>query len=115
AIDFAVALFENLAIPGEVGWHAGPARSAGNQLQPAVDHPHLPRDIARLPAVVARLQLADLPRAVHLVAEAPIAHVVRPLVAMRPPQLAPLGASVDVAVLDIGDCHLRGAGAEVHP
>ena len=34
---------------------------------------------------------------------------------MRPPQLAPLRAAIDVAVLDIGNRHLRGTGAEVHP
>jgi hypothetical protein len=34
---------------------------------------------------------------------------------MRSPQLAPLRAAIDVAVLDIGDRHLRAAGAEVHP
>src|SRR6185295_7131962 len=34
---------------------------------------------------------------------------------MRPPQVAPSGAPVDVAVIDVGDRHLRAARAEVHP
>jgi hypothetical protein len=55
-----------------------------------VDDAHLLGDVARLASVLARLQLADLPRAVHLVAEAPVAHVVRLLVAVGAPQLAPL-------------------------
>src|SRR5206468_7090557 len=53
------------------------------------------------------------PRTVHLVAEAPVPHVVGSLVAVRAPQVAPLRALVDVAVLDVGDGVLRAAGAEV--
>ena len=36
--------------------------------------------------------LADLPWTVHLVAEAPVADVVRLFVPVSPPQVAPLGA-----------------------
>ena len=80
----------------------------------AIDDPHLLGDVARLAPVFARLQLADLPGAVHLVAQAPVAHVVRLLVAVRAAQVAPLRAAIEVAVLDVGDRHLRRAGAEVH-
>ena len=49
----------------------------------AIDDAHLLGGVARLAAVLARLQLADLPGPVHLVAEAPVADVVRLLVAVR--------------------------------
>ena len=72
-----------------------------------IDDAHLLRGVARLAAVLAGLQLPDLPRAVHLVAQAPVAHVVRLLVAVRAPQVAPLRAAVDVAVLDVGHAPSR--------
>ena len=65
--------------------------------------------------VLARLQSPDLPRPVHLVAETPVTHVVRPFVPVPAPQIAPAGAAREVAVLDIGDRHLDGTRAEVHP
>src|SRR6185503_3149487 len=104
-----------LAIPDEIGRHVGAARSAGNQLEAGVDAAHLTGRVAGLAAVLARLQLADLPRTVHLVAEAPGANVMWLGIAVRAPQVAPFRAAVDVAVLDVGDRLLRRAGAEVHP
>ena len=115
AVDLVVALLQHFAVPDQVGRHAGAARPARNQLHTAVDDAHLFGDVARLPAVLARLQLPDLPRAVHLVAEAPVAHVVRLLVAVRPTEIAPLRAPLQVAVLDVGDRRLRRAGPEIHP
>ena len=114
AVHFVVALLQDLAIPGEIGRHEGAAGSTGNQLQVRIDDAHLLGGVARLPPVLARLQLADLPGSVHLVAEAPVADVVRPIVAVRSPELAPPRAPIEVAVLDVGDRRFDRAGAEVH-
>ena len=57
--------------------------------------------------------MAHLPRAVHLVAHAPVLHVVRLFVTVRSAQVTPLGAFVHVAVLDVGYGHFRRASAQV--
>ena len=77
SVHLVEALLQHFPVPDQVCRHVGAARSAGDQLQPAVDATHLSRDVARLAPVFARLQLADLPGAIHLVAQAPVAHVVR--------------------------------------
>src|SRR5204863_3342865 len=94
--------------------HEGAADPAVNQLQALIDDAHLLGGVARLAAVLARLQLADLPGPVHLVAKAPVADVVRPIVAVRSPELTPARAPIEVAVLDVGDRRFDGPGAEVH-
>ena len=115
AVDLVVALFEHFAVPDKVGRHEGAARSACNQLQLRIDDPHLLRRVTSLAAVLACLQLPDLPGTVHFVAETPVAHVVRPFVSVRAAQIAPACAACDVAVLDVGHGHLDGARAKVHP
>src|SRR5439155_982271 len=85
--DLGVTLLEDLAIPDEIGRHVRAARSARDQLEAAVDDAHLPRRIARLAAVVPCLQLPNLPRAVHLAAQAPVAHVVPLRVPVRAPSV----------------------------
>src|SRR5207247_9719070 len=89
------------------------ARAAGNEPRRRIHHPDLPRRVAGLAAVLAGGHVPHLPRAIHLVAEAPIPHVVRSLVAVLPTQVAPLRALVDVALLDLGDGLLRIAGSQV--
>ncbi len=91
----------------------GVAGAAGDELHVRVDDARLLGDVARLAAVLARLQAPHLPGAVHLVAQAPVLHLVRLLVSMRATQIAPLRALGVVAVLDVGHGHFRGAGAEV--
>ena len=81
---------------------------------PPVDDTHLLGGITRLAPVLARLELPDLPGAVHLVAEAPVLDAVRLLVAVGAPQVAPAGAARKVAVLDVGQRGLDAARAEVH-
>ena len=114
AVHLVVAFLEHFAVPGEIGRHERAAGPARDQLQIRIDDAHLLGRVARLAAVLARLQLADLPRPVHFVAEAPVAHVVRPLVAVRPPQIAPARAALEVAVLDVVHGHLDRTRAEVH-
>ena len=97
AVDLVVAFLEHLAIPGEIRRHRWRTGSAGDQPQVGRDDPHLFRGIARLAAVFACLQLPNLPRSVHFVAEAPIADVVRLFIAMRTPQVAPLRAALQIA------------------
>jgi hypothetical protein len=113
AVDLIEALFQHFAVPYEIRGHVGVAGPAGDELQAAIEHADLPRRIARLAAVLARRHVAHLPRPVHLVAEAPVAHVVRLRVPVRAAQLAPLRSLVEVAVFNVGDRHFRRAGAEI--
>src|SRR6185437_8088592 len=76
AIDQLVALIQDLAIPLQVRRQIGVAR-----------------------AVVLRGAVPDLPRAVHLVAQAPVPYPIGIGVPVRAPQIAPAGASGDVAIL----------------
>src|SRR5689334_24256008 len=58
--------------------------------------------------------MADLPGAVHLIAEAPMLHFVRLSSAILSPEFAPTRAFVHVAVFNELSRLLRGAGTEIH-
>src|SRR5262249_23191520 len=89
-VDLVVALLEHDAIPLEVRGHAGAARSAGDELKAAVNRAHLSRRVHGLPSVLLRRHVADLPVAVHLVAEAEALDAPGRLDAVRSPEIAPL-------------------------
>ena len=90
-----------------------PELAAGHQLQARVDHAHGSGGLGGQPAVLVGGLVADLPRAVHLVAQAPHPDAVRFLGAVRDPQVRQRGAGREVAVFQqvqrLGDA----AGAEV--
>ena len=79
----------------------------------SIDVTHLPGRVLGLPSVFGRRHLTDLPAAVHLVAQTPVLHVVGLSVAVLAPQLAPLRAPVDIAVLHQRRRVLRGSGAQI--
>ena len=60
---------------------------------------HAPR-LGRQPAVLDRGLLPDLPRAVHLITQAPVLNPVRLFVPILPPQVAPPGPFFEVAVFN---------------
>ena len=84
-----------------------PARSAGSTSRIA-----LPASAARRPYSAGGL-VADLPRPVHLVAEAPQPDVVRLRAAMTAPQVGPVRAAGQVAVLHQVGRGLDAPGAQV--
>src|SRR5690242_19045469 len=114
SIGQVVAAFEYLLVPFEVRRHKRTTGAAGDEFHIGIDHPDLTCRIDGLLAVVARSHVSDLPRPIHFVAQTPVLHVVRLLVAMLAAKIAPLGAARIIAVLDQGDRHLGGAGSEVH-
>ena len=113
AVHLRIALFENFAIPFEECRLPGPGRSAGDQLHAGVDGSHLPRGIHGLAAIFAGRHVADLPGAVHFVAQAPRLNRVGLRVAMFAAQIAPLGATRHVAIFHQRGRHLGRRGAEI--
>ena len=101
AIDLVVALLQHLSIPGEISRHARVARTASDELQIGIDHANLRRGIAGFATIFASGQPAHLPGAIHFVAHAPVAHVVRLFISVLAAQVAPLRASIEIAILDI--------------
>ncbi|PYM27074.1 MAG: hypothetical protein DMD80_16620 [Candidatus Rokuibacteriota bacterium] len=69
---------------------------------------------ARLLHVVVGVHVADLPAAVHLVAQPPVAHAVRVGVAVLPTKIRPRGVARAVAVLDPRLGLVHRARAHVH-
>ena len=59
-----------------------PLESAGDELQVRIDDPHLLGGVTRLAPYSRAWSWPNLPRPVHLVAETPVADVVRPIVAV---------------------------------
>ena len=87
---------EHRVLPRAERRHAGVGAAADDELERGIDEPHrLARLVGRL-AVGDRVHVADLPRPVHLVADAPDAHAVR----VAGAAVGPLGAARGVAVLD---------------
>ena len=88
--------------------------AAADQLDRRVGALHDERERPRLLDVVLGVEAADLPAAVHLVAEAPVAHPVRRGVAVLTPQIRPVRVARTVAVLHPRLRLVRRAGAHVH-
>ena len=115
AIDFVIALFEHGAVPLNIGGHEGAARSAGDELDGGIENAHLPGGVRGFDSVFAGWHVADLPRAVHLITDAPVLHVVRLIVSVRAAQFAPFGSAGHIAVFDQGGRIFRRRRAKVEP
>ena len=89
-------------------------RSARDQLDGRIDQSHRLGGLRRDPAVLRGRLVADLPVAVHLVAQAPHAHVVRLGRAVLYPLVGPVRAAGVVAVLHQLRRGVRASGAQVH-
>ena len=90
-----------------------PALAAADQRDTGVEEPDGLGPLAGGGDVVLRGPLADLPVAVHLVAEAPVADPVRLFMPVGPPQASPVRVAGPVAVLDPGQRLVQGPGAHV--
>src|SRR5690606_24909765 len=83
-VDIVVRLLEYDAFPLSEGGHARMRRAADDELELGIEHAHGLRRAARQPAVLACAAGADLPGAVHLVAETPARDAVRLFRPVRP-------------------------------
>src|SRR5262249_35152299 len=98
-IDIVVTLFEHFPIPLEVSAHEWTAGSTCNQLEFWVHIPHLSRRILRLYAIFRGRHVANLPGAIHLIAEAPVLDFPWFRDSVLPPQITPACALIYIAVL----------------
>jgi len=76
AVDVVVALLKHFAIPLEITWACPDAGAARNELSDGSTLMHLARGVRCFQAVFRGGHVADLPRAVHFVAQAPILNFV---------------------------------------
>ena len=90
-----------------------PALAAADQRDAGVEEPDGLGPLAGGGDVVLRGPLADLPVAVHLVAEPPVPDPVGLVVPVGPPAVGPVGVAGAVAVLDPGQGLVQGARAHV--
>src|SRR5664280_847816 len=113
-VDVVVRVAQHDALPFAERRHLCARRAADHELQAGVE---LPQRLGRLggdrPVRVGRA-VAQLPRAVHLVAEAPHPDVERRRTAVRDPLLAARRTARDVRVLQQVQRLRRTARAEVH-
>src|SRR5712691_786288 len=86
---------------------------ATDELDGGIGVLHDQREGAGLLDIVLGAEAPDLPAAIHLVAEAPVADAVRLGVAVLAPQVRPGGMARAIAVLDPGLRLIHGAGAHV--
>src|SRR5579871_5032767 len=99
-VDIVIALLEHLAIPFEEGPHTGAARTTCDELQRVIDRAHLAGGIGCFQTVLGGRHMADLPGAIHFIAETPRFDIVGRGEAVTAAQLAPAGSADHVAILD---------------
>src|SRR5690606_8150317 len=106
-VDQVVGVRQDGAFPLAEGGHLHGARPADHQRDRRVDELHGLAGLGGELAVLVGVLVTDLPRAVHLVAQAPQRHAVGLAPAVGDAQIGPAGAGVAVAVL-----HERGGGLD---
>src|SRR5437879_12179156 len=96
AVDVVVTLFQDFPIPFQVGAHGRTAGAAGDEPERVIHIAHLTGSVSSFQSVFGGGHVADLPRTVHLVAEAPVLHIVGICYAVLAAQVAPMRAFLDV-------------------
>ena len=112
-LDMVEGVLEHDALPGAEGRHRARRGAAGGQLDRRIDQLHHLGGFGGDPAVFGRGLVLHLPRAVHLVAEAPELHAVRLGPAMLAAQVGERRAAGMVAVFDQMARRIGAARAEV--
>ncbi len=79
---------QHLVLPGAEARHGMMRGAAGDELDRGIDPSHRLGRLGRETAIFRGALGADLPRPVHLVAEAPELHAMRRVITMLPPQIA---------------------------
>ena len=113
-VDIVVGVLQDGVLPRPERGHLRIRAAADHQLERRVDLAHGLRRLGGELAVVIGAAVTELPRPVHLVAEAPHPHRVRLDPAVLDPGVGQLGARTDVGVLEDVESLLDTAGAEVH-
>ena len=106
-------MLEHDALPLGIGRHVGVRRAADDELKRGVEGAQRLGDFVGEAAVLVRGLVADLPRAVHLVAEAPMLDAERFGAAVRLAQVAPIAAGRAVDVFDEVARLVEAARAEI--
>jgi hypothetical protein len=112
-VDVLIGLGEDGALPLAERGHGGAGGTADGELEARVDHPHGAGGLGGEARVLLGGLVADLPRAVHLVAEAPHLDPVGVLDAVGAALVRPERATRDVAVLEQVEGLLDAARAEI--
>ena len=99
-IDRLVGMFEYDPLPFRIGLHVGIRRAAHDQFERSVEGAQCLRDFVGEAPIFVRRLVADLPWAVHLVAEAPVLDAERRGMAVLLAKIAPVAARRPVHVFD---------------
>ena len=113
-VDVVERLLEDLALPRSERRHAATGGAARHEFDGRVELAHRLRGARGELAVVHGVAVAQLPRAVHLVAEAPHLHTERLGMPVGGPLIRARRRDRGVGVLEEIECLLGAAGAEVH-
>src|ERR1700730_7455137 len=111
--DFKSVL-HHLVFPRAEGRHETTRRAAGRKLNSGIYPLHDFRSLLRDAPILARGFLANLPWAIHFVAEAPELHGVRFSVTVRDSKVTQACASWMVAVLEVLSCLVGAPRSQVH-
>ena len=112
-VDRLVGVLEDDPLPFRIGLHVGVRRAADDQLERFVEGAQRLGHLVGEPAVFVGGLVADLPRPVHLVAEAPVLDAERLGAAVRLAQVAPVAAGRPVDVFDEVARFVEAARAEI--
>ena len=112
-IDVVVTLFQYFAVPFQIGPHEGTAGAASNELERVIHIAHLAGGVGSLQSVLRRGHMADLPRTVHLIAKAPMLHIVRIRDTVLAAQITPARSFLHVAIFDQSSGVFRRACAKI--
>ena len=109
-----ISMLKNNPVPLRVSRHPRRSTSANNRLYALVRPLHQLNSLACLFTVIVSGKMANLPRPVHLVANAPGLNSVRLIMTVFPPKVAPISAAFKIAVLNKVSRILNTAGSHVH-
>ncbi|MDI2022050.1 hypothetical protein PJL18_02579 [Paenarthrobacter nicotinovorans] len=112
-VHFLIGVREDGLLPGPEGGHPGIRAAARDEFNGRIHVSHGLGGFLGQTAVFIGCLVPDLPRAVHLIAEAPELDVERVLVAVLRPEVRPVRASAVVGVLHNGAGFLDSLGAKV--
>ena len=112
-VHLVVRVRQDSLLPGPERRHAGVGTSAGNQLDVRVHEAHGLGCFLRQAAVFLGGLVADLPRPVHLVAQAPELDIERILVAVPGAEVRPVAAAGVVGVFHYLAGRVHSPGAQV--
>lgn len=112
-VDILVAFFQHFAFPLGISRHAVIRTAADDRFNCRVEAFESLGGFVGQPAIFHRRLVADLPGAVHLVAEAPHLHAMRFLGAVAAAQIAKLGAAGKIHIFKEVAGIIQTAGTKI--